>query len=96
MEQKNSIVTVESGKFFLLSLSLHFRLQPILQRIKNNPKTVVMPIVEWIDRKHFGYMSGPQHYTFKVGGFTWSGFFIFADISEREQKRRKVPTEPAR
>lgn len=69
-------------------------LEPILMRIKQKEDAVVMPIIDVIDAKHFGYMYNKESHSFQIGGFTWSGFFNWIDISKRELKRRSSPIEP--
>ncbi|KAL7647433.1 UNVERIFIED_CONTAM: hypothetical protein RMT77_001029 [Armadillidium vulgare] len=70
-------------------------MEPLLQRIKENRRAVVVPIIEVIDDKTLEYYSGNGRY-FQVGGFTWSGHFTWIDVSIEEVKRRGSPVAPTR
>ncbi len=61
--------------------------QPLLQRIKEEPKAFVVPIIDVIDDKTMEYYHGNGVY-FQIGGFTWSGHFNWIDIPEHENRRR--------
>jgi len=70
-------------------------LEPLLQRIKENPLAFVVPIIDVIDDKTLEYYHGNGNY-FQVGGFTWSGHFTWIDISQQEMSRRGSPIAPTR
>ncbi|KAB7507097.1 putative N-acetylgalactosaminyltransferase 9 [Armadillidium nasatum] len=70
-------------------------MEPLLQRIKEDRRAVVVPIIEVIDDKTMEYYSGNGRY-FQVGGFTWSGHFTWIDVSLEEVKRRGSPVAPTR
>merc|ERR1719266_1331584 len=70
-------------------------LEPLLARIKENPKAFVVPIIDVIDDKTLEYYHGNGNY-FQVGGFTWSGHFTWVDISQSELTRRGSPISPTR
>jgi len=70
-------------------------LEPLLQRIKENPLAFVVPIIDVIDDKTMEYYHGNGNY-FQVGGFTWSGHFTWIDISPQEMSRRGSPIAPTR
>ena len=55
--------------------------QPLLQRIKEEPRAFVVPIIDVIDDKTMEYYHGNGVY-FQIGGFTWSGHFNWIDIPE--------------
>ena len=55
--------------------------QPLLHRIKEEPKAFVVPIIDVIDDKTMEYYHGNGVY-FQIGGFTWSGHFNWIDIPE--------------
>jgi len=70
-------------------------LEPLLARIKENPKAFVVPIIDVIDDKTLEYYHGNGNY-FQVGGFTWSGHFTWVDIPQSELARRGSPIAPTR
>jgi len=70
-------------------------LEPLLQRIKENPLAFVVPIIDVIDDKTMEYYHGNGNY-FQVGGFTWSGHFTWIDISQQEIARRGSQISPTR
>lgn len=70
-------------------------LEPLLQRIKENPMAFVVPIIDVIDDKTLEYYHGNGNY-FQVGGFTWSGHFTWVDIPQVEIARRGSPIAPTR
>jgi len=70
-------------------------LEPLLQRIKENPKAFVVPIIDVIDDKTLEYYHGNGNY-FQVGGFTWSGHFTWVDIPPSELSRRGSVIAPTR
>ena len=55
--------------------------QPLLHRIKEEPRAFVVPIIDVIDDKTMEYYHGNGVY-FQIGGFTWSGHFNWIDIPE--------------
>ena len=61
-------------------------LRPLLQRIKDEPRAFVVPIIDVIDDKTMQYYNGNGIY-FQIGGFTWSGHFTWIDIPEAEKAR---------
>ena len=68
----------------------------MLQRIKDEPKSFVVPIIDVIDDKTLQYYNGNGIY-FQIGGFTWSGHFTWIDIPEREKARTNYnPVAPVR
>ncbi|CAD5219201.1 unnamed protein product [Bursaphelenchus xylophilus] len=66
-------------------------LEPILQRIKDNPTAVVCPTIDHISAQTMAYNGDPNAEA--VGGFWWSLHFKWDPIPESEKKRRKSPTE---
>lgn len=61
-------------------------LLPMLQRIKDSPTSVLVPIIDVIDADDFHYsVNGFRH--FQVGGFKWDGHFNWINVSPRERKR---------
>lgn len=70
-------------------------LEPLLARIKENPKAFVVPIIDVIDDKTLEYYHGNGNY-FQVGGFTWGGHFTWVDIPPSELNRRGSAIAPTR
>ncbi|XP_042632856.1 polypeptide N-acetylgalactosaminyltransferase 12-like [Cyprinus carpio] len=69
-------------------------LEPLLQRIKDEPSAVVCPVIDVIDWNTFQYLGNagePQ-----IGGFDWRLVFTWHTIPEYEQKRRSSPTDVIR
>ncbi|CAK1592955.1 unnamed protein product [Parnassius mnemosyne] len=68
-------------------------LRPMLQRIKDSPKSVVVPIIDVIEFSNFHYsVQDPE--VFQVGGFTFMGHFTWIEVPEREKKRRGSDIAP--
>ncbi|XP_033761783.1 polypeptide N-acetylgalactosaminyltransferase 5-like [Pecten maximus] len=62
-------------------------LEPLLDRIKDNPTTTVTPCIDTIDDDTFQFKYSPADAT-QVGGFDWSLTFTWHSIPERERERR--------
>ena len=71
----------------------HFRLEPILDRIREDRKVVVCPQIDVIDAKTLRYAGTGSE---SVGGFWWSLHFGWRPIPQRERDRRRFPTDPIR
>ncbi|XP_015605302.1 putative polypeptide N-acetylgalactosaminyltransferase 9 isoform X2 [Cephus cinctus] len=68
-------------------------LEPLLDRIARNSRTVVCPVIDVIDDTTLEYHwrdSGGVN----VGGFDWNLQFNWHAVPEREKKRHKNPAEP--
>ena len=65
-----------------------FRLEPILQRIKDKRTAVVCPVIDMISDSSMAYMGGSAG---GIGTFWWSLHFKMDVIPEKELKRRKNP-----
>ena len=72
------------------------RLTPLLLRIKENPKTVVMPVIDVISGKTLAYEPTSKLSFFSVGGFSWSGDFIWMDVQNSEIRSRTSPISPVK
>ncbi|KAG8298901.1 Polypeptide N-acetylgalactosaminyltransferase 1 [Homalodisca vitripennis] len=71
-------------------------LEPLLQRIKEKRTAVVVPIIDWIDDLTLEYTPDVDGgLLVEVGGFSWSGFFSWHDITDRELNRRHSAIAPA-
>ncbi|XP_063544381.1 polypeptide N-acetylgalactosaminyltransferase 1-like [Cydia strobilella] len=68
-------------------------MRPMLQRIKDAPTAVVMPIIDVVEHKDFLY-SVQDPAMFQVGGFTFVGHFTWIDVPEREKRRRGSDIAP--
>ncbi|XP_031585141.1 polypeptide N-acetylgalactosaminyltransferase 12 [Oreochromis aureus] len=69
-------------------------LEPVLHRIKEEPKAVVCPVIDVIDWNTFQYLGHagePQ-----IGGFDWRLVFTWHSIPDYEQKRRRSPVDVIR
>lgn len=67
-----------------------FRLEPILSRIEESPRSVVCPIVDAIDAGNLEYSTNGGY---QVGGFSWSLHFTWRDVPARDLVHRKY-TDP--
>lgn len=69
-------------------------LEPLLQRIKEEPTAVVCPVIDVIHWNTFEYLGNagePQ-----IGGFDWRLVFDWHIIPQREQDQRKFKTDTIR
>ena len=67
----------------------------MLQRIKEDRKAVVCPIIDVIDDKTLEYYHGNGAF-FQIGGFTWSGHFTWINIPRYESARKEHHHSPTR
>lgn len=63
-------------------------IEPLLDRIRESPTSVLVPIIDVIDSKDFQYSTN-GFTSFQVGGFTWNGHFDWIDVSKREKQRKE-------
>ncbi|KAM3724370.1 Polypeptide N-acetylgalactosaminyltransferase [Dirofilaria immitis] len=63
-------------------------IEPLLDRIKKNPKTVVCPVIDVIDDNTFEYHYSKAYFT-NVGGFDWSLQFNWHAIPEKDRRGRR-------
>uniref|UniRef100_A0AC35ETR5 Glycosyltransferase 2-like domain-containing protein n=1 Tax=Panagrolaimus sp. PS1159 TaxID=55785 RepID=A0AC35ETR5_9BILA len=63
-------------------------LEPLLDRITENPTAVVCPVIDVISADNLEYQGGSAG---GVGGFWWSLHYKMEVISESEKQRRKNP-----
>jgi len=68
-------------------------LEPLLERITTDAKTVVCPVIDVIDDDSLEYHYSDSKGT-SVGGFDWNLQFTWHAIPEAERKRRKNSAEP--
>ncbi|XP_041665904.1 polypeptide N-acetylgalactosaminyltransferase 12 [Cheilinus undulatus] len=69
-------------------------LEPLLYRIKENPSSVVCPVIDVIDWNTFEYMGNPGEP--QIGGFDWRLAFTWHSVPEHEQRRRRSATDVIR
>ncbi|KAM9418630.1 polypeptide N-acetylgalactosaminyltransferase 12 [Salvelinus alpinus] len=62
-------------------------LEPLLERIKEEPSAVVCPVIDVIDWNTFQYLGNPGEP--QIGGFDWRLVFTWHSVPEYEQKRRR-------
>ncbi|KAK0418974.1 hypothetical protein QR680_013884 [Steinernema hermaphroditum] len=68
-------------------------IEPLLDRIKQDPSTVVCPVIDVIDDNTFEYHYSKAYFT-NVGGFDWSLQFNWHAIPERDRKNRRRHIDP--
>ena len=64
-----------------------FRLEPLLNRIKERRSAILCPMIDVIDDKTLYYSQNGGE---AVGGFTWSLHFTWHQTFDRELKRRAI------
>ncbi|WKY03033.1 hypothetical protein Q1695_016376 [Nippostrongylus brasiliensis] len=69
--------------------------EPLLDRIKRDPTTVVCPVIDVIDDNTFQYHYSKAYFT-NVGGFDWGLQFNWHAIPERDRKLRSRAIDPVR
>ena len=69
-------------------------IEPLLQRIKEDRRNVVCPVIEVIDAVDFSYKGSTLKAVTQVGSFTWDLFFTWKEISPERGRFRKDMTEP--
>ncbi|XP_045565765.1 polypeptide N-acetylgalactosaminyltransferase 12 isoform X2 [Salmo salar] len=62
-------------------------LEPLLDRIKEEPSAVVCPVIDVIDWNTFQYLGNPGEP--QIGGFDWRLVFTWHSVPEYEQKHRR-------
>ncbi|XP_061787564.1 polypeptide N-acetylgalactosaminyltransferase 4 [Nerophis lumbriciformis] len=68
--------------------------EPLLERIGENPSTIVCPVIDTIDWNTFEfYMQTDEP---MIGGFDWRLTFQWHAVPEVERKRRKMRNDPIR
>ena len=70
-------------------------MEPLLDRIKRDPTTVVCPVIDVIDDNTFEYHYSKAYFT-NVGGFDWGLQFNWHAIPERDRKNRSRAIDPVR
>uniref|UniRef100_A0A8D0L9A0 Polypeptide N-acetylgalactosaminyltransferase n=1 Tax=Sphenodon punctatus TaxID=8508 RepID=A0A8D0L9A0_SPHPU len=69
-------------------------LEPLLERIREEPSAVVCPVIDVIDWNTFEYLGNPGEP--QIGGFDWRLAFTWHVVPEREQQRRRSKTDVIR
>lgn len=68
-------------------------LEPLVQRIKENNKVFICPVIDIINDKTLEY-NAVDPYFFQLGGFDWTGHFTW--INRRESDAQREPTKAAK
>lgn len=96
----HGIIVVHGSCFYFYAFSviispafLGCRLEPILARIKESPRTMICPMIDVISDGTLVY-GGTGHGS--AGGFWWSLHFKWISMTASERKRRKTAFEPYR
>ena len=71
-------------------------IEPLLQRIKEDRRNVVCPVIEVIDAVDFSYKGSTLKAVTQVGSFTWDLFFTWKELSTEQRNHRKDETDPLR
>lgn len=66
------------------------RLEPLLQRIKDKPNTVTIPIIDNISEDTLEYFHDSDAWYFQVGGFTWSGHFTWINVQNGTRRKSAI------
>lgn len=61
-------------------------LEPLLKRVKENPKVAICPVIDIISDDNFSYI---KSFDFHWGAFNWELHFRWFMLGEEELKRRK-------
>jgi polypeptide N-acetylgalactosaminyltransferase len=61
-------------------------LEPLLKRVKDNPKVAICPVIDIISDDNFSYI---KSFDFHWGAFNWDLHFRWFMLGEEELKRRK-------
>lgn len=65
-------------------------LEPLVQRIKENNRVFICPVIDIINDKTLEYNAVDPYY-FQLGGFDWTGHFTW--INRRESDAQREPTK---
>ena len=68
-------------------------LEPLLDRIRRDPRTVAVPVIDIISSSDFSYSQTPANI---IGGFTWDMQFNWHSLPRNLQNRRTEPSDPIR
>lgn len=68
-------------------------LEPLLDRIRRDPRTVAVPVIDIISSSDFSYSQTPANI---IGGFTWDMQFNWHSLPQNLQNRRTEPSDPIR
>ena len=68
------------------------RIEPLLQRIKDEPQTLVCPVVDNIRDRDLAYQAAER----VAGGFAWSGHFAWIEAGGADGRVPKDKAAPVR
>ena len=69
-------------------------LEPLAQKIKDNPQTIVIPSIDSIDDKTLAFHGQPGGISISVGAFTWSGHFTWDTYRDPNNHRKASDSAP--
>ena len=69
-------------------------LEPLAQKVKDNPKTIVIPSIDSIDDKTLAFHGSPGGIGISVGAFTWSGHFTWDNYRNPNSHRKASDSAP--
>lgn len=69
-------------------------LEPLAQRIKDHPKTIVIPSIDGIDDRTLAFHGAPGGIGISVGAFTWSGHFTWDHFRNAPSDRKASDPAP--
>lgn len=69
-------------------------LEPLLDRVAENPTNVVCPVIDVISDETFQYSYTIDPRELQIGSFTWHLIFKWQLVPEKEYLKRKHVTDP--
>jgi len=69
-------------------------LEPLAQKIKDNPKTIVIPSIDGIDDRSIAFHGSVGGVGISVGAFTWSGHFTWDHYRNAPKDRQASDSAP--
>jgi polypeptide N-acetylgalactosaminyltransferase len=71
-------------------------LEPLLDRIAENPTNVAIPVISVIKTDTFEFIYQTSSISIQYGSFYWRMTYSWKSVSEKEKNRRNDPSEPIR
>lgn len=69
-------------------------MEPLAQKVKDSPKTIVIPSIDGIDDRTIAFHGSPGGVGISVGGFTWSGHFTWEMYRYAPKNRKASDSAP--